>query len=127
MGLPGPPPSRRVVLADDHVIFRHGLRTLLLTMYAEEPYVLASLRAGVTGYVLKSSALHELVHAVDAVSRGEIYLSPGVSRTVVQAFLAGSPLPADPLSTREREVLQLIAEGQNMKEIGDRLGISART
>jgi DNA-binding NarL/FixJ family response regulator len=42
-------------------------------MYAEEPYVLASLRAGVTGYVLKSSALHELVHAVDAVSRGEIY------------------------------------------------------
>jgi DNA-binding NarL/FixJ family response regulator len=45
----------------------------------------------------------------------------------VQAFLAGSPLPADPLSTREREVLQLIAEGRNMKEIGDVLGISART
>ena len=185
MSPPGPPPSRRVVLADDHVIFRHGLRTvlqqegltivgeasdgheavrlceaehpdiaildvamprlngvdtareigrlcpetrtLLLTMYSEEPYVLASLRAGVTGYVLKSSALHELVQAVAAVSRGEIYLSPGVSRTVVQAFLAGSPLAADPLSTREREVLQLIAEGRNMKEIGDLLGISSRT
>ena len=68
-------------------------RTLLLTMYAEEPYVLASLRAGVTGYVLKLSALHELVQAVAAVSRGEIYLSPGVSRTVVQAFLAARRCP----------------------------------
>lgn len=180
-----PPPSRRVVLADDHVIFRQGLRALLeqegvtivgeasdgraaarlceaerpdiaildvampllngvdaaheirrqcsqtrivlLTMYAEEPYVLASLRAGVSGYVLKSSAAGDLIQAISAVSRGEIYLSPGVSRTVVQAFLAGAPVADDPLSVREREVLQLIAEGKNMKEIGDLLGISART
>jgi DNA-binding NarL/FixJ family response regulator len=61
------------------------------------------------------------------VSRGEIYLSPGVSRAVVQAFLAGDSAPADPLSPREREVLQLISEGKNMKEIGGLLGISART
>jgi two-component system, NarL family, response regulator NreC len=178
-------PSQRVVLADDHVIFRHGLRmilqqqglaivgeasegraavklceaerpdvaildvampllngvdaareigrlcpdtrTVLLTMYAEEPYVLASLRAGVAGYVLKSSAAADLIQAIAAVLRGEIYLSPGVSRTVVQAFLAGSSVDDEPLSPREREVLQLIAEGKNMKEIGDLLGISNRT
>jgi DNA-binding NarL/FixJ family response regulator len=96
-------------------------------MYAEEPYVLASLRAGVSGYVLKSNAASDLVQAIDAVSRGDVYLSPGVSRAVVQAFLTGSPVAEDPLSPRERGVLQLIAEGNNMKEIGDLLGISART
>jgi two-component system, NarL family, response regulator NreC len=185
MSPPETPPSRRVVLADDHAIVRQGLsailqqesltivgeasdgraavrlceaerpeiaildvampllngvdaareiarvspqtRIVLLTMYAEEPYVLASLRAGVAGYVLKSNAAADLIQAIAAVLRGEIYLSPGVSRTVVQAFLAGSTAPDDPLSPREREVLQLIAEGKNMKQIGDLLGISNRT
>jgi DNA-binding NarL/FixJ family response regulator len=102
-------------------------RIVLLTMYAEEPYVLASLRAGVVGYVLKSNAAADLIQAIAAVLRGEIYLSPGVSRTVVQAFLAGSSVADEPLSAREREVLQLIAESKNMKEIGDLLGISSRT
>jgi DNA-binding NarL/FixJ family response regulator len=102
-------------------------KIVLLTMYAEESYVLAGLRAGITGYVLKSSAASSLVQAIHAASKGDIYLSPGVSRTVVQAYLSNATVPADPLSNRERQVLQLIAEGKTMKEIGDVLGISPRT
>jgi DNA-binding NarL/FixJ family response regulator len=102
-------------------------KVLLLTMYNQECYVLAGLRAGISGYVLKSGAASNLVQAIDAVFKGEFYMSPGVSRAVVQAYLSNVPTPADPLSPREREVLQLIAEGMNMKEIGSLLGISERT
>ena len=102
-------------------------KIILLTMYGEQSSVLAGLRAGIAGYVLKSSAASNLVEALDAVLRNEIYLSPGVSRVIVEAYLSGEPAPPDPLSVREREVLQLIAEGKNMKEIGEILGISART
>jgi len=102
-------------------------KVVLLTMYKEECYVLAGLRAGISGYVLKSGAASNLVQAIEAVRGGEVYMSPGVSRTVVQAYLANAQTPPDPLSLREREVLQLIAEGCNMKEIGSHLGISERT
>src|SRR4029077_10847974 len=90
-------------------------------------YVLASLRAGIAGFVLKSKAASSLVQAIQAVCKGEIYLSSGVSKAVVDAYLAKDDTPADPLSVREREVLQMIAEGQNTKEIGSVLGISAKT
>lgn len=102
-------------------------KVLLLTMYNQECYVLAGLRAGVSGYVLKSGAASNLVQAIEAVFNGEVYMSPGVSRAVVQAYLSSAQAPPDPLSPREREVLQLIAEGMNMKEIGGLLGISERT
>jgi DNA-binding NarL/FixJ family response regulator len=100
---------------------------VILAPQGKECYVLAGLRAGIAGYVLKSSAASNLVQAIDVVCKGEIHMSPGVSRTVVQAYLSNAPIPADPLSPREREVLQLIAEGMNMKEIGSLLGISERT
>jgi DNA-binding NarL/FixJ family response regulator len=96
-------------------------------MYTEQSYVLAGLRAGVRGYVLKANAASSLVQAVRAVSRDDMYLGLGVSQTVVDACLSGSPRRADPLSGRERGVLQLIAEGRTMKEIGSVLGISPRT
>jgi two-component system response regulator NreC len=102
-------------------------KIILLTMYAEDSYVLAGLRAGITGYVLKSNAAFSLVEAMHAVMKGDIYLSPGVSRAVVQAFLSAAAVPRDPLSRRERQVLQLIAEGRSTKEIGGVLGISPRT
>jgi len=102
-------------------------KIILLTMYSEESYVLAGLRAGIAGYVLKSNGGSNLVDAIEAVARGDSYLSPGVSRTVMQAYLSNAALPADRLSDREREVLQLIAEGQTMKSIGSLLGISPRT
>jgi two-component system, NarL family, response regulator NreC len=102
-------------------------KIIILTMYTDDRYVLASLRAGVAGFVLKSKAASSLVQAIDAVRNGEIYLSSGVSRAVVNACLAKDDTPVDPLSVREREVLQLIAEGKNAKEIGGILGISAKT
>jgi two-component system response regulator NreC len=102
-------------------------KIILLTMHTEDRYVLAALRSGITGYVLKSKAASCLVQAIHAVRQGEIYLSPGVSRVVVDAFLAKDDTHVELLSSREREVLQLIAEGKNVKEIGGILGISTKT
>ena len=102
-------------------------KIILLTMSTEGSHVLTSLRAGISGYVLKNNPFANLVDAIKAVAKGETYLSSGVSKTIVKAYLSNPVLPADPLSLRERQVLQLIAEGKNMKEVGSLLGISART
>jgi two-component system response regulator NreC len=102
-------------------------KTVLLTMHNEEQYVLSALRCGITGYVLKSRASSSLVEALREVCQGNVYLSPGISRAVVSAFLNGAEAPAEPLSPREREVLQLIAEGQTTKEVATILGVSVKT
>jgi len=102
-------------------------KIVLLTQHTEDRMVLESLRAGVTGYVLKTRASSELVHALRAVCRGEMYLTQSISRTVVQAFLMKDSLPERPLSHRERQVLQLVAEGKTTKEIASLLGISVNT
>jgi DNA-binding NarL/FixJ family response regulator len=104
-----------------------AITVLLLTMHPDESYVLAGVRAGVSGYVLKDSAAVNLLEAIDCVTRGEMYLSPTVSRMVVNALLSNVNGVEEPLSAREREVLQLIAEGHSMRAIGEALGISART
>ncbi|HEV8119825.1 MAG TPA: response regulator transcription factor [Candidatus Polarisedimenticolia bacterium] len=101
--------------------------TILLTSYSEEQYVIDALRAGISGYLLKTRAAEDLVRAIREVSRGSLYLSPGVSRDVLRAHLDGATAPSDPLSAREREVLQLIAEGKSMKEIAALLCISVKT
>jgi DNA-binding NarL/FixJ family response regulator len=102
-------------------------KVVLLTQHTEDQMVLESLRAGVTGYVLKTRATSELVHALRAVCRGEMYLTQSISRTVVQAFLMKDALPERPLSDRERQVLQLVAEGKTTKEIASLLGITVNT
>jgi DNA-binding NarL/FixJ family response regulator len=102
-------------------------KIVLLTQHTEDQMVLESLRAGVTGYVLKTRASSELVHALRAVCRGEMYLTQSISRAIVQAFLTKDSLPERPLSDRERQVLQLIAEGKTTKEIASMLGISVNT
>jgi DNA-binding NarL/FixJ family response regulator len=102
-------------------------RVLLLTTSTEPLHVLAGLRAGAAGYVLKTDAASILKDAIGAVARNETYLSTAVSRTVVQGYLSSAGIPADPLSIREREIVQLIAEGKNAKEIAGILRISART
>src|SRR5262249_42183481 len=86
-------------------------RPILLTMHSEEPYVMAALRVGVKAYVLKTQAAPDLVQAITEVSRDRIYLSPGISRAVVEAYLAKSELPPDPLSPRGREGVRLEAAG----------------
>lgn len=101
-------------------------KILILSMHADDRYVLAALRAGVSGYLLKSKAATSLTQAIDAVRIGGVCLSPFVSKAVVDAYLA-SETPTDPLSVREREVLQLLAEGKTVKEIGDLLMISVKT
>ncbi|MGH7206636.1 MAG: response regulator [Nitrospiraceae bacterium] len=102
-------------------------KIVLLTMHTEDHYVLEALRGGIKGYVLKTKAAEELVQAIQEVSLGKLYLTPGVSEAVVQAYLAKTDLPPEPLSLREREVLQLIAEGKTTKEVAVVLGISVKT
>jgi len=103
------------------------VRTIALTVHTENHYVLAALEAGFSGYVLKSQAAAQLVRAIKEVSRGSVYLSPGVSRAVVDASLNKAKLPADPLTGREREVLQLVAEGKTTKQIAKLLGVTPKT
>lgn len=102
-------------------------KAVLLTVHAEDQYVLTALRAGISGYVLKTKATADLVQAIKEVSLGKTYLSPGVSGAVVQAYLAKTEIPPDPLSSRERQVLQLIAEGKTTKEVATILIISVKT
>lgn len=175
-----------VVVADDHPIFRRGLRTLLeaakfdvvgegengrdavqltrrltpdvaildvsmpllngvdaareirrlvprtyivlLSMYNEEIYVQEGLRAGIHGYVLKSQTASDLVTALQEVLTGSIYLSPGLSRGSLDGRrLRGGSMRRDPLSPRERQVLQLVAEGMTTKQIASVLSISVKT
>src|SRR5436309_12442031 len=102
-------------------------KVILLTMHADDRYVLEAVRLGVKGYVVKTQASTDLVRAIQEVLRGMMYLSPRVSRTLVQAYLAKSELPPDPLTPREREVLQLVAEGKTTREVAGVLGISVKT
>jgi two-component system, NarL family, response regulator NreC len=109
-----------------HLVAPHT-RTILLTVHTDDHYVLESVRAGVKGYVLKTQAAEDLIRAIHEVSNGQVYLSPAVSRAVVDAYLTGAEPPPDPLTRRERQVLQLIAEGRTTKEIAQVLGLSVKT
>ncbi|MEI6669457.1 MAG: response regulator transcription factor [Acidobacteriota bacterium] len=106
-------------------------RVIMLSMYDSDEYVWQALRAGAVGYLLKDSLPAELDIAIRAVSRGERYLSPRVSRFVIEAYVAdpggGLGDGADKLTSRQREVLQLLAEGASTKTIASRLAVSIKT
>jgi DNA-binding NarL/FixJ family response regulator len=110
--------------------FPPGVRIVILSMNSHEEFVLQALRAGAAGYVLKNTTPAELETAIRTVVKGETYLSPAVSKHVISAYLSrvgngGTSL--ERLSTRQREVLQLIAEGRGTKEIARKLGVSTKT
>ena len=104
-----------------------GTRMILLTVHTEDHYVLEALHPGVHGYVVKTQAAADLVQAIHEVCRNALYLSPTISRAVVEAYFAKASPPGDVLSSRERQVLQLVAEGKTTKEIAVVLGVSIKT
>lgn len=103
-------------------------RILILSMHANEQYVHQALQAGASGYLLKDAATEELELAIHAALRDQTYLSPRISRRLVEDYLKhGETNPADQLTPRQREILQLIAEGRSTRAIADRLHVSVKT
>jgi len=113
------------------------VRVIILSMHAVEEYVLQALHAGASGYLLKHAAPVELALAVKAVMRGETYLSPPISKVVIAQYLQrtrgernrsrAASAPYKQLTSRQREILQLIAEGHTTKDIAQRLNLSVST
>ncbi|MEU4098069.1 response regulator transcription factor [Streptomyces sp. NPDC026673] len=110
---------------------RPGLRILILTMYDNEQYFFEALKAGASGYVLKSVADRDLVEACRAAVRDEPFIYPGAVTTLIRTYLErarqGEPLPARAITDREEEILKLVAEGHTSQEIADLLFISIKT
>ena len=110
---------------------RPELRVLILSMHDSEQYLYEALRAGAAGYVLKSVADRDLVEACRAAMRGEPFLYPGAVRALIRDYLerarAGEPLREDPLTPREVEIVQLIAESHTSRDIAELLTISEKT
>jgi DNA-binding NarL/FixJ family response regulator len=105
-------------------------RVIVLSMHASEDYVQQALKAGAAGYLLKDAAVTELKAAITAVMRGEVYLSPQISRLVVESYMRNADTVGGPLgllTPRQREILESIASGHTTKDIGFRLGLSVKT
>src|ERR1017187_1496107 len=113
--------TRRLTAANPHA------RVLALSMHKDSVYVREILRAGARGYLLKDSGADDLVKAIRAVAGGESYLSPAVSNAVLDDYRKHVTNPIDLLTSREREVLQMLAEGKTNKEIAVVLNLSVYT
>jgi DNA-binding NarL/FixJ family response regulator len=106
------------------------VRIIILSMHANEEYVLQTLRAGAAGYLLKDAATAELELAIQAVAKGDTYLSPAISKRVIEDYVgrtSGQKGPAEQLTPRQREILQMVAEGKSTKEIAFLLNLSVKT
>jgi DNA-binding NarL/FixJ family response regulator len=117
--------------ARDLLKLRPDLRVLILSMHDNEEYFFEALRAGASGYVLKSAADRDLVEACRATMRGEPFIYPNAVKTLIRDYLEharkGGDVRGDPLTRREQQIVKLIAEGYSNKGIADELVISERT
>jgi DNA-binding NarL/FixJ family response regulator len=107
-----------------------GTRVLILTMHSNEEYVVQALRAGASGYLVKEAATGELHRAISSVARGQTYLSPSISRCTVERLMEDertSVSSLDQLTPRQREILQLLAEGRSTRDIAALLSVSVKT
>lgn len=107
-----------------------GVKVVVLSAHANEEYVIRALRSGASGYMLKDAATAELQLAIGFVTQDKIYLSPSLSQAVIDSYLqrvGGELSPLEQPTARQREILQLIAEGKNTKEIASTLAISVKT
>ncbi len=107
-----------------------AIRVLILSMHKSEEYVWQALRAGAAGYLLKDADLAELALAITAVTRGETYLSPPISKHLIREYVqrvGAEETTLERLTPRQREILQLIAEGHTTKAIAERLGLGVKT
>lgn len=125
-GLNGLEATRQIKRRAPHI------RVLVLTMHTNEKYILQILQAGASGYLVKQAAVEELISAIQAVHRGDAFLSPSISKKVVQRYVLQGQAMAEEdsyelLTPREREVLQLIAEGHTNRDISEILHISIKT
>jgi len=100
---------------------------LILTIHDDDQFIARAIEYGASGYVLKEAAADQLVEAIRAVARGELYLGPGISRSVLKRVANGDRDPYDRLTTRERQVLQLIAEGKTNRKIAEELSLAVKT
>lgn len=122
-GLNGMEATRRIVGENP------GCRVVILSMHRDEERVVQAIRAGASGYLIKDVAVDEVARAIAAVRRGETFISPGLPQVVSRLLAVEAPAtgPLEMLTPRQREILQLIAEGQSTKEIGFRLALSGKT
>ena len=107
-----------------------AVKVVILSAHANEEYVIRALRSGASGYMLKDAAAVELELVINSVAQGKTYLSPSISRTVIDSYLervGGELSSLEHLTARQREILQMIAEGRNTKEIAGTLDISIKT
>ncbi len=102
-------------------------RVVMLTVSEDEDDVLAAMKAGASGYVLKGAAASELVAVLQTINAGEVYVAPGLAWGLLREMSRPRSAPLDELTTREREVLELVATGLSNQEIGDRLGLAEKT
>lgn len=100
---------------------------LILSMHDNEQFIARALEYGASGYLLKESAADQLLEALKTIARGELYLGPGIPKTVMQRVAMGNQDPYERLTTRERQVLQLIAEGKTNRKIADELDLAVKT
>jgi DNA-binding NarL/FixJ family response regulator len=118
--------ATREILAE-----RPATKVVMLSMHSDKRFVINSLKCGARGYLLKNSAFVELLDAIRTVSRGQIFLSPSISGIIIEDYVhrlsKPEPKEAKSLTAREREVLQLLAEGNVTKEIAEKLHISVKT